>query len=450
MKVTFYGAAHEVTGSCHRLSFSDKHFLFDCGMFQGSDFNEGRNNEPFPFAPSSIKAVLVSHAHLDHVGRLPKLVREGFSGPIYSTDATKELALLVLRDAYQIMISDHEKFQTPILFSEADITETRARFVGVEYGVPVQLATDVTAVWKDVGHIFGSAFIELTAEGKTIAFSGDIGNHNVPILKDTEPLGAVDVLLCESTYGDRLHEDIDTRRQLLLSLIRDGVKKGGTIMIPAFSIERTQEILYELHTLSLHDKTLPRVPIYLDSPLSIDATAVFKRFPRYYDHEAAQAQMLNDDFLNFPLLHLSYTREQSKFINNVLSPKIIIAGAGMMNGGRILHHARRYLSDPRSTLIIVGYQASGTLGRRLYDGMSSVKIFGDLISVRCTIKAIGALSAHADQKKIIDWIKKAKNIPKKVFCVHGEPAAATALADRLRQALSIETYVPDYGESAVI
>lgn len=450
MNITFHGAAHEVTGSCHLLSTDNKNFLFDCGMFQGSDFNEGRNSEPFPFAPSSINAVLVSHAHLDHVGRLPKLVQEGFRGPIYATRATAELALLVLKDAYQIMVSDHEKFQTPILFSEEDIVVTAKQFKGIEYGFPIQLAEGVKAIWKDVGHIFGSSFIELTAEGKTIAFSGDIGNHDVPILKDTERLGEIDVLLCESTYGDRLHEDIDTRHHLLLSLLKEGVKKGGTIMIPAFSIERTQELLYELHTLSEHDKTLPKIPIYLDSPLAIDATAVFKRYPRYYDHEAARAYMMKDDFLDFPLLHLSYTRDESKMINDVPSPKIVIAGAGMMNGGRILHHAKRYLSDSRSTLIIVGYQASGTLGRRLYEGASSVNIFGDQIPVRCTIKAIGALSAHADQKKIIDWVAKAKRTPEKVFCVHGEPHAATELAHRLRDSLHIQTFVPEAGETVEV
>ncbi|MEK7623239.1 MAG: MBL fold metallo-hydrolase, partial [Patescibacteria group bacterium] len=332
MKLTFYGAAHEVTGSCYLLETKTKRILVDCGMFQGSDFNEARNGDPFPFDPKSIDAVLVTHAHIDHTGRIPKLVEDGFTGRVFMTKATTELAKLVWEDAYHIMEYNHRKFQSPLLWGTSDIAAAAAACHGVDYDTTVDLGGGVSAVWKDAGHIFGAAFIEVSAEGKTIAFSGDIGNVNVPILRDTEPLGAIDVLLTESTYGDREHEDIVTRRAMILELVKDGCRRGGTIMVPSFSIERTQEFLFELHKLSEHDKTLPKIPIFLDSPLAIDATKVFKKYPEYYDEEAKNYFVNHDDFLNFPKLQLSYTVEESKKINNIRGPKMVIAGSGMMNG----------------------------------------------------------------------------------------------------------------------
>ncbi len=446
MKLTFCGASHEVTGSCYLLETSTKRFLIDCGMFQGSDFNEAKNGDPFPFDPKTIDAVLVTHAHLDHTGRIPKLIRDGFSGRIFMTKATIDLARLVWDDAYGIMEYNHRKFQAPILYNTNDIANASAACEGVDYGTVVDLGGGVSAVWKDAGHIFGAAFIEITADGKTIAFSGDIGNVNVPILKDTESLGEIDTLLCESTYGDRIHEDIETRRATILRLVKEGVAKGGTIMVPSFSIERTQEFLFELHKLSEHDQTLPQIPIFLDSPLAIDATKVFKRYPEYYDEEAEQYFSNNDDFLNFPQLRIAYTIEESKRINNVRGPKMVIAGSGMMNGGRIQHHALRYLSDPNSTLIIVGYQAVGTPGRRIYEGAKTVRVLGQEVDVRCAVKAIGALSAHGDQAKLLHWVGTAKKMPKEIYCVHGEPHAATELAHRLRDMYKVNTFVPGVGD----
>ncbi len=446
MKLTFYGASHEVTGSCYLLESNGKKFIIDCGMFQGSNFNEGKNFDEFPFKASEISAVFVTHAHLDHVGRIPKLVKEGFSGRIYMTKGTRELAKLVWEDALEIMAYDHKKYQQPVLYESTDVATAYAMCQGVDYHEEVN-DNGAKVIFKDAGHIFGSSFIELTMEGKRIIFSGDIGNVNVPILKDTENYGQADVILCESTYGDRLHEDKQTRREMILALIKEGVRKGGTIMVPSFSIERTQEFLYELHNLQFHDRALPQIPVFLDSPLAIDATKVFKKYPEYYDIEASKEVMLNEDFLNFPQLKVTYTREESKTINAVRGSKMIIAGAGMMNGGRILHHAQRYLFDPNSMLIIVGYQAEGTLGRKLYEGAEKVEIYGQTIPVRCTVKAIGALSAHGDQKKMLSWIGGGIKKPEKVYCVHGESHAATELAHRIRDNFGIETHVPQYGES---
>lgn len=447
MRVTFCGAAREVTGSCHLLEINNKKILIDCGMFQGSNFNEGKNFDPFIFNPKELDAVLVTHAHLDHVGRIPKLVKEGYNKKIYATKATCEFAELIWRDAYEIMNYNYHKFQEPVLFETTDIAAAAELLEGVNYHEKLDLGDGITAVWKDAGHIFGSAFIEIFDGKNKIVFSGDIGNVNEPIVKDTESISpAVDLLICESTYGDRLHEAIEVRQKLILQLFTEAYKKKGVLMIPAFSLERTQELLYDLNELSEYDKTLPQMPIFLDSPLAINATKIYEKYPEYYDMEASQLHNLGDDFLKFPQLKLTYTKEQSMEINKIRGPKVVIAGAGMMNGGRILHHAFRYLSDVASTLLIIGYQAQGTLGRRLYEGAKRVKIFGKDVSVACTVKAIGALSAHGDQKKLLEWIGSGQKPPKEIYFVHGEPHASTELAHRTRDLYGVDTFVAEMGE----
>jgi len=432
------------------VSDEKQKILVDCGMFQGSNFNEGKNNDEFPFNPAEINALLVTHAHLDHIGRIPKLIKEGFDSSIYMTDATAEFAKLIWLDAYAIMVYDNKKFDSPILYNEEDINKALALIKTVKYNEEIEVLNNARAVWKDAGHIFGAAFIELEFKGKRLGFSGDIGNRDAPIIKETRNLGEIDVLLLESTYGDRIHEDVDARRSIIFGLIEEGVKKNGTIMIPAFSLERTQELLYELNFLSEHYKILPEVPIFLDSPLAIDATEVYKKYPEYYDRDAKCLHDAGDDFFDFPNLELTYTKEQSKKINDIKGAKIVIAGSGMMNGGRILHHALRYLSDPKSTLIIVGYQANGTLGRRLYEGARSVKIMGTEVPVRCSIKAIGALSAHGDQTKLVNWVNSGPKPPKQVYCVHGEPNGVTELAHKIKKALGVESYVPEYLEEVEV
>jgi len=451
MNLSFLGATREVTGSCYLLESSAAKIIVDCGMFQGSNFNEGKNHEDFQFDPKEIKAVLVTHAHLDHVGRIPKLVKDGFHGEIFMTRATKDFARLIWDDAFTIMRENQEKHGVPVLFNESDVAVAHSLCRGVNYDEKIDVASGVSAIWKDAGHIFGSAFIEVVVDGKKVVFSGDIGNAEAPILQDTDNLGKdVDVLLCESTYGDRLHEPVDVRRELILDLIKYSVDNKGVIMIPSFSLERTQELLYELNILSEYDRSLPQMPIFLDSPLAIHASEIYEKYPEYYDEEAARLHCLGDDFLNFPGLKFTLTKEESKKINNVPGPKMIIAGAGMMNGGRILHHAFRYLSDPVSTLLIVGYQAEGTLGRRLYEGAVKVKIFGEEIDVKCKVKAIGALSAHGDQKKLLEWCGSGPNLPKKIYCTHGEPHAATELSHRLRDIYKIDVEMPEMGQKIEI
>lgn len=451
MNITFFGAAHEVTGSCHLLEASGKRILLDCGMFQGDLSQQLKNEGDFPFEASSIDAIVLSHAHADHCGRIPKLFKDGFRGPVYSTKGTAELAAVIWKDSLGIMRHNAKNDpDTVIIFEEKDIEDAMEHCHGVNYHDSVHIGS-VRVTFKDAGHIFGSSFIEIEAEGKKIAYSGDLGNSNVPILRETDQLGDIDVLLTETTYGDREHENEKQRKEVILDIVREIVERGGTLMMPAFSLERTQEIVYMLEELCENDQTLPSIPVYLDSPMAIHALPTYQKYHEYYDLEANKKYLEDpDDFLNFESLVITETVEQSKKINGVPNPKMIIAGSGMMTGGRILHHAKRYLSDPNSMLVLVGYQAEGTLGRKLYEGASQVTIHEEEVDVNCKVMAIGALSAHADKVKLLSWIKNAKKMPKKVYCIHGETHSAGKFAHALQDELGIEAHVPEFGETVEI
>ncbi len=440
MKIHFLGGADDVTGSNSLIETAGRKILVDCGMYQGGQFNEEFNHRPLPYNPKDISAVLITHAHLDHVGRLPLLTKGGFTGFFYATPATMDLAELVMHDALGVMIHDNIKFGRQILYSEQDIAAVMAQFKPLDYYQWQDLFGDknVKVYLRDAGHIFGSAFIEIVSEGKRIVFSGDVGNVNVPILRDTDNLpDDIDLLVCESTYGDKLHESDQSRRDILEKVVLEAVRLGGVLMIPSFSLERTQELLYELDKLIEQQHRLPVLPIFLDSPLAIGATKIYRKYTQYYDEHAIRLIKSGDDMFDFPGLVLSDTREDSKHINNVPNPKIIIAGAGMMNGGRILYHALRYLSDPHSTLLIVGYQAYGTIGREIQEGAAHVNIMGERISVKCKVKSIGAFSAHGDQAKLLSWIGSAKNLPKKVCLNHGETEVKHRLAAKIKEKLNI-------------
>ena len=415
-------------------------------MFQGGQFNETKNAKPLPFNPAELSGVFVTHAHLDHVGRLPLLIKNGYEGHIYATPPTIELLELILEDAFHIMQYNQKHNMGELSYDTTDIAAVMERCKPLKYNEKFSVVPGVDIILHDAGHIFGSAFIEVEAEGKKIIFSGDVGNANMPVIKDTEKLPeAIDVFVCESTYGDRLHETVTKREEILARLISEAIGRGGTLMIPSFSLERTQELIYMLNNLIDRHRILSRVPIFLDSPLAIKAMKTYLKYPDYYDQAAEKLYKAGDELFDFPGLVMTETVEESKKINNTPGPKIIIAGSGMMNGGRILHHAIRYLSDGRSTLLIIGYQAEGTLGRKILDGESPVHIMGEKIPVHCQVKAIGALSAHADQSKLLAWIKNTSVRPKKILLTHGEPVTAAALAEKITQELGIEATPVKFG-----
>ncbi len=444
MKISFHGAAEEVTGSCSLIETKQTKVLVDCGMFQGDEKNEEKNFNEFKFNPEQLDAVIVTHAHLDHVGRLPLLINAGYDKEIYATLATIELAKLILEDALHVMEYEYRKTGKAILYDLTAVEKTISQFVPLKYEENKILSDEINFTFHDAGHIFGSAFVEMNIEDKRVVFSGDIGNTDVPILRNTTVLpDNLDLVICESTYGGRVHEaKSNAERELIIErFIINGMKRGGVIMIPSFALERTQQLLYILNDLVDRKKVIPRIPIFLDSPLAIRATEVYREFPEYYDEEAMKLYKADDDLFDFRDLTTCLTREESKKINVMKGQKIIIAGAGMMNGGRIIHHAKRYLSDSSNTLFFIGYQAKGTLGRKILEGASQVTILKDKIPVKCNIEAMGALSAHADQEKILDWLGGGNGLPKKVVFNHGEVDQAGIVSDRIQSEFGIETSI---------
>ncbi|MFA6100299.1 MAG: MBL fold metallo-hydrolase [Patescibacteria group bacterium] len=446
MFVTLFGAAREVTGSCYYLESAKAKILVDCGIFQGTTLAHSKNFEPFGFDASKLDAVVVTHAHLDHTGRLPVLIKNGFKGQIFLTPPTAKLTQLILEDAAEIMDEEFQRSYTPKLYSNEDVAGVVSLFKTIDENSPLKIK-DFKVTYHNAGHIFGSSFLSIEAgDGSRAVFSGDLGNINTPLLQPKEALTTTDTLFIESTYGNRIHENESIRAELLKKTIVETINKKGVLMIPSFAIERTQEILFELNHF-VENRLIPPVDIYLDSPMAIKASAIFDQFPKYYNREALRLIATGDKLFEFPGLKATLKREDSKTINQSPRPKVIIAGSGMMNGGRILHHLVRYLSDKNSTVLIIGYQAEGTLGRRLYTGEKHVTVLSERIDVKAKITSIGAYSAHADQRMLLDWIKSAAKLPKKIFCTHGEEAAAAALATRIRDEMEVTADVPRFGET---
>jgi metallo-beta-lactamase family protein len=455
MRIHFFGAAKGVTGSCYMIETGEHKILVDCGMFQGDPDDMTKNADPFPFNAAELDAVFLTHAHMDHVGRVPMLVKRGYRGPIFATAPTVELARLLWEDMRAIMDDAERRRRAhperggswPMLYDDHDVRSAVEKLQAVEYHNGVDLcAGAVHAEFFDAGHILGSSVIHFRIEDRTIVFSGDLGNDDVPLLRPTDPLGAVDVLVIESTYGDRVHEDLDTRRTILRDLVKETVAKKGVLIIPAFAIERTQEIILTLHHLAEAGE-IPRVPMFLDSPLAIAATHVYEEFPQYFNADARKEYLLGHELFALPGLLATKTVDMSKSINDVLPPKVIIAGAGMMTGGRVVHHLSKYLPDPANTVLIVGFQAHGTLGRRLYEGQKVVRIHGDEVHVNAKIVSVGGWSAHADQKKLLSWVAGSDPKPEVIFVTHGEEVAAETLARHYRRDMNLNAQVPDPGQT---
>ncbi len=455
MKITFCGAAETVTGSCHLVEVDGLRLLLDCGLFQGGRQREDLNREPFPFDPKEIDVVLLSHAHLDHAGRLPLLVRRGFSGRIVCTAPTAEIAKLMLADSAHLQVEDaarrarkaRRRGETaePPLYDMADVLRCADLFRPIPgYGEPVRLSDRVSCVFRDAGHILGSAAIELRTSNGNLLFSGDLGNRHQPIVRDPSPPPRADVLLVESTYGDRAHRSMEETVAEFREAIETVIPNNGNLMIPTFALERAQEVLYELFLL-WKDGELPRCRIFLDSPLAISTTRVFARYPGYFDTEGQELFSSTPNPFDFTPLRFSQTTDESKEINKTSRGNILIAGSGMCTGGRILHHLRHNLWHEGSGVLFVGYQAVGTLGRRIVDGAETVRIFGEEIAVAAHVWTTNGFSSHADQPILLDWIRQAE--PSRLVLVHGEDETLDAFAERIRADLSLESHVAKLGET---
>jgi len=444
MKLSFYGAAGEVTGSNYLLEIGEQKLLIDCGLFQGSKFAQDNNFEPFAYSAADISAIFITHAHLDHIGRLPVLYHQGCKAPIYCTPPTKDLLLIGLQDSQEILAQEASEAGSEPLYERQDIDTLSPYIKPIEYATSISLGS-TQVEFLNAGHILGSSMIRIRAQGKTIIFSGDLGNAASPLFDPPAAIGEADYVVMEATYGDREHIGTMSRADVLENTIEDTARAGGALMIPAFALERTQDILYDLDSLVSQDR-IPQIPVFVDSPLAIKATQVYEAYPAYYQAAIRQQMEQGKKIFQFPGLVIAETVEQSKSINEVLPPKVIIAGSGMSQGGRILHHERRYLPDERSTLLLVGYQAQGSLGRRLKEGVPSVRIFGEQVSVRCKVFFLDGYSAHADKRNLFDWVKPAKESIKNVFLVHGEQETLQVFSNELNDLLGISVSIPTKGE----
>ncbi len=456
MRVHVLGAAKVVTGSCYLVETKKSRILIDCGMFQGPKETTKLNYEPFRFNPKEVSDVILTHAHLDHSGLLPKLVKYGFSGKIWTTSATKDLTEVILKDTVHIQYDDLrdinrvriKKGLPPLkeLYFAEDVDKAIKLFKTVSYDNLYKITEDVSIRLRDAGHILGSAIIEMFIEenGKTIkvVFSGDLGQWNVPIVRDPTLINSADYVFIESTYGNRLHEDVPLREQLLLDAIVTTFERNGKLIIPSFAIERTQELLYYFHRF-LNRGKFPEEEVFVDSPLAIKALEVFKNHKECYDKEA-----LNEfkSIFGFPNLRLLNRKSESKRLNDFDEPAIIIAGSGMCTGGRVVHHLRHQLWKKENMILFVGYQAEGTLGREIADGNREVEILGELVEVNAEVRKIESFSAHADARELVRWIEGFKNKPKKVFITHGEENAANALKKQLSN-FGFDCYVPSLNET---
>ena len=451
MKLTFYGGAEEVTGSNYLLESDGTKILIDCGLFQGSKYSEEGNQIPFQYDPKSIDALLVTHGHIDHIGRIPKLFKDGFRGKIYSTAPTKDFAEPLLLDAMHMMSEEGVRHGTKDLYNEDDIDGALKLWDTYPYHELITIGP-FEIEFYDAGHILGSASILVSAEGKRVLFSGDLGNTPSLFIKPTEYFENVDYALIESAYGNRVHEDAAGRSDVLEDVIEETTKRGGVVMIPSFALERTQEMIYEINELSEAGK-IPEVPVFVDSPLAIKLTAIYQKYsknPDYINEEFIAHEHPGRSTFTLPGVTMTLTTEQSKEINDVPAPKIIIAGSGMSQGGRILHHEIRYLPDPKSLILFVGYQSKGSLGRAILEGASHVKIMGEDVEVHCKKSVISGYSAHADQNQLMRWLAPMREHVKTVFVVQGEKESAEALAQRARDELAIRAIVPSVNTTVVL
>ena len=469
MKITFLGATKMVTGSNFLVEGAGKKFLVDCGMYQGGDRDEMQNHEPFAYDVNEIDFMLLTHAHIDHSGRIPKLYKEGYRNPVITTKATRDLCSIMLPDSGHIQEQEIEwrnrkrkregKEPLPPLYTAQDGIDTMEIFKPVNYDEIIEIDPNIYVRFNDAGHMLGSAIIEIWVkeDGKETkaVFTGDLGNNDIPLLSSPTMIETADYLVMESTYGGRLHMRNDDKANLFLNIVSETLDKGGTVVIPSFAVGRTQEILYELNNLKDTQEgedfkkkyaTLMKAPVYVDSPLAISATEIFKENANLFDEETQQLIQSGDNPLEFPGLQFTKTADESKSLNEMDGAAIIISASGMCDVGRIKHHLKHHIWNPSSTILFVGYQAPGTLGRRIVDGAKTIKIFGEEIAVNARIEYIEGYSGHADQEWLMNFIYSFITKPKHIFLVHGEPDGQEILREKIVKQLGIPVTIPEFGE----
>ncbi|MCC6264612.1 MAG: MBL fold metallo-hydrolase [Bryobacterales bacterium] len=470
MRLTFRGAAQTVTGSLHELKVEGRRILLDCGLYQGRRSEANEINRNFAFPPAEVDAVVLSHAHMDHSGNLPSLVKNGFTGPIFASSATADLCDSMLRDSAFIQEKDaefinkrkhrrnvleqtDENHDIEPLYSIVDAEATLPLFRPVERHTPVEIAPNLRLDTYEAGHILGSNSVYLVHKNGTartsLIFSGDVGRPNLPIIRDPEALPPADYLIMESTYGARLHKPIGLVKGRLAEIVNKTVQRGGKLIVPAFAVGRTQQLVLLLHQL-MNEKLIPDIQVFVDSPLAVNVTATFRKHEDLYDHEARA--FLMDGLEPFGFHRLRYVREvsESKALNDIHYPHVVISASGMCEAGRILHHLRNNVGDPRNTVLIVGYMAEHTLGRKLLDGEKEVNIFGDPVYVRASVEKLNEMSGHADQQELINWMKSIVPGLKKVFLVHGEAIQMEALKERIGQEYGLPVEIPRKGDSFLL
>jgi len=463
LRITFLGAAQTVTGSMHLLELSESRILLDCGLFQGRRQESFRRNRELPFDPRSLDAVILSHAHIDHSGNIPNLVKSGYSGNIYTTSATRDLCSAMLLDSGNIQESDvaHvnrgrlKKGLPPVepVYTASDARASLQSFVGIDYHRPFKVAPGVRVTFFDAGHILGSAITVLDVDdsGRSyrLCFTGDLGRKGLPIIRDPEVPPSVDYLITESTYGAREHESPQYAQAILCEIIHTTHDRGGKVVIPSFAVGRTQEIVYDLHRL-IDTDCLPNVPVFVDSPLAVNVTEVFRLHPECYDAEILDFLQDREDPFGFYRLHYTRSVEESKALNTFEGSCIIISASGMCEGGRVLHHLIHHIGDSRNTVLFVGYQVQNTLGRKILDGQKTVPILGEMWPVQAQIRSIQGYSAHADRRELLDYVERLREAGrlKQVFCVHGDLEACQALAAGIQGLGQTGVLVPERGQQA--
>ncbi len=463
LKITFYGGVGTVTGANFLLESPKTKFLVDCGLLQGVAGDAEENARKFDYDVTKVQFLFVTHAHMDHIGRVCKLVKEGFRGTIYSTPETKELAQVMLLDALKVMdmkskqVVEGEPHAAP-LYEITDYNTAFSIWRTIQYHTETKFCDDFSVNLLDAGHILGSSMYEFTYGGnpstraehgtgqRKIVFTGDSGNSPAPLLKDTEKIVGADYLIVDSVYGDRNHEDKTERDEKFRTIVTETIKKGGALVIPAFSIERTQVILYELNNL-IEEKKIPSVPVYLDSPLGLKVTHIYANMAKDFNLGVQKEIKGGDNIFDFPKLNITHGARDSQEIANTANPKIIIAGSGMSSGGRVVWHEMHFLPDPNATVLLMGYQAVGTLGRRIQDKPREVEINGSMIPVRARIEMISGYSSHKDSDNLVDMVSDTASTVKKVFVVMGEPKASGYLAQRLHNELEVDAIYPERGKT---